>query len=138
MVRAQDHPANLKCDRHADAWRSAMTSVNLVLLDTEYCSAMFDATLTLPGWLLAVTVLGWITNLALVGCLFRNTKCRGSGIAVGVLACFVVHLPLTWVLIEFVIQIWCVPFQEVETVGYYVGPGVFAFVSLPAGAIACR
>lgn len=44
---------------------------------------MFDAPLTLPGWLLAVTVLGWITNFAVVGFLFRNTKCRGSGIAVG-------------------------------------------------------
>lgn len=99
---------------------------------------MFDAPLTLPGWLLAVTVLGYIMNFALVGCLFRDTKCRGSGIAAGVLACCVVHLPLTWVLMEFVIRIWRVPFQGVETVGYYVGPGVFAVVSLPAGAITCR
>jgi hypothetical protein len=99
---------------------------------------MFDATLTLPGGLLAVTVLGWITNFALVRFLFRDTRYRASGLVVGVLACFIVHLPLTWVLIEFVIRIWRVPFQDVETVGYYVGPGVFAFVSLPAAAIACR
>ena len=98
---------------------------------------MFDSPLTLPGWLLAVFVLGWIMNFTLGGYLFRDTNCRGSAIAVGVLAFFVVHLPLTWVLVEFVIRIWRVPLQEVETVGYYVGPGVFAFVSSPAGVITC-
>lgn len=99
---------------------------------------MFDAPVFLVVWLLAVAVLGIIANVALVGRLFRDTKCRGSGIAVGVLACFAVHLPLTWVLSEFVIQIWRVPLRGVETVGYYVGPAVLAFVSLPVGAIACR
>jgi hypothetical protein len=98
---------------------------------------MFDAPL-LVGWFLAVAVLGAITNFALVDRLFRETKCRGSGIAVGVFACFAVHLPSTWVLSEFVIQIWRVPLQGVETVGYYVGPAVLGFVSLPVGVIACR
>ena len=99
---------------------------------------MFDAALFLVGWLLAVAVLGAITNFALIGRLFRETKCRGSGIAVGVFACFAVHLPLTWVLSELVIQIWRVPLQGAETVGYYVGPAILAFVSLPVGATACR
>ena len=95
------------------------------------------AALPLAGWLLVVAVVGAIMNFVLVGRLFRDTKCRGSGIAVGVLAWFAVHLPLTWGLTEFVVRIWGVPPRGVETIGYYVGPAVLAFVSLPAGAIAC-
>lgn len=105
---------------------------------TQGAFKMTNGALPLVAWLLAVAALGTIANFALVWWLFRDTKCRGCGIAVGVFACFALHLPLMWTLMELVIRIGRVPLDRVETLGYYVGPAVFAFISLPVGGIACR
>jgi hypothetical protein len=101
-------------------------------------AVMFVAALPLVGWFSAVVLLGTIANFALVGRLFRDTTCRGPGIVAGVLACLAAHVPLTSALIEFVIRRCRVPLDQAETVGYFVGPAIFAFVSLPVGEIACR
>ena len=91
----------------------------------------------LDTWLLTVTAFGIGINYMLARWLLKNLTVSAQSIWTGIAAALGTHAVIVSAIIGIAKWKWEVPRNELEQIGYFVCPFVFAILAVPSGILAC-